>query len=140
MISSLSGTEPSLCFQEPSRSGSLDPPPVKIEVPRPSCSTPVLITAPPPSQLSTFQSLGAPAGLSVMSPSSSNTLVSESRNGASGPTASDLLASAFVEEREDFLAFVNGARVMANVPTNSIANTTTLQVNLQKFTFAFLLT
>src|SRR5689334_10517284 len=74
MISSLSGTEPSFHCHAESSEGSFDPPPVKIDLARPSCITPVFTTALPPSQLIVFQSSGVgPGAASVMLPSISQT-------------------------------------------------------------------
>src|SRR5258705_1640137 len=122
MISSLSGTEPSLCFQELSISGSFDPPPVKIEVPKPSCSTPVLATAVPPPQLTEDQSSGGPAGLSEMSPSISKTLkiLSVPAGGAGALRGTGIVGLIGADASAvDIIVFalVSAVRAMAHGPT-----------------------
>src|SRR5690349_2802952 len=135
MISSLSGTEPFLCRHDPSSSGSFDPPPVKIVVPIPSCSTPVFTSALPPSQLSVFQSSGVgPGAASVMLPSSSKTpLMSSVPVGVGAAVAAPFRLSIVVQW--SIFALVKRAEVVASMVRKSRLSTPTPMVHFQRFLF-----
>src|ERR1041384_8260682 len=139
MISSLSGTEPFLCLHEPSCSGSFDPPPVKIEVPRPSWITPVFTKALPPSQFSVFQSSGVgPGAASVIFPSSSMTLVMGSVPvGVGAAVAAGLNGSAVF--KSVILALVKFRDVVARVAMNKRLSTITPITHFQNPGFIGLL-
>src|SRR5258705_9057163 len=117
--------------------GSFEPPWVKIEVPRPSL-TKVWTWAVPPPQFTVLQSSGAPAGLSEMSPSTSNEFKMLSSPWAgliSGDRAIFGTDAVVVTDGVFFLAFVKRADVVAHVATNKTANTSTPNIHFAKFGF-----